>query len=95
MRSRCHAGRFSKNTPRIAEIVAHGIFRPKSEPITAIGDPPTGNADGDSGADGPPKWQCEIGEETADREDDPEHFALHGKILAGRDVVNAAATTTR
>src|SRR5258708_28447006 len=52
------------------------------EPIAAVGDPPTGHADRDGGDDRPPKWQCQVGDETNDREGHPEDFALHGIILA-------------
>jgi hypothetical protein len=52
------------------------------EPIAAVGDPPTSHADRDGGGDGPPKWQCHVGDETNDREGHPKDFALHGIILA-------------
>ena len=52
------------------------------EPITAVGDPPTGHANRDCGGEGPPKWQCEVGDETEGREGQPKDFALHGISLA-------------
>ena len=59
------------------------VSNSNSEPIAAVGDPPTGYAYGDCGDEGPPKWQREVGEKAADGKDDPKHFALHGNILAG------------
>jgi hypothetical protein len=56
-------------------------FHFKLEPIAAVGDPPTGYADGDGGDECPPKWQREVGEETADRKGYPKDFALHENIV--------------
>jgi hypothetical protein len=56
-------------------------FHFKLKPIAAVGDPPTGYADGDRGDECPPKWQREVGKETADRKGCPEDFALHENIV--------------
>jgi hypothetical protein len=53
----------------------------KLKPIATIGNPPTGYADGDGGEECPPKWQREVGEETADRKGNPKDFALHECIV--------------
>ena len=52
------------------------------EPIAAVGEPPTGHANRDRGGEDPPKWQCEVGDDTKDREGYPKDPALHGTILA-------------
>src|SRR5258707_13683203 len=52
------------------------------EPITAVGDPPTGHANRDRGENGPPKRQCQVRDETNHRKRHPKDFALHTIILA-------------
>ena len=47
------------------------------EPIAAVGDPPTGDADRDRRDEGPPKRQCQVGDKRNDRKRDPKDFALH------------------
>ena len=52
------------------------------KPFGTIGDPPTEGERRNSGSDGPPKRQDEIGEETYDGKADPEHLALHRASVA-------------
>lgn len=54
------------------------------EPLTAVGDPPTGHANRDRGEEGPPKWQGHVGDETDDHESHPKDLALHGIILTAK-----------
>jgi hypothetical protein len=56
----------------------------RSKPIAAVSNPPTREANRDGGDDRPPKRQRQIGDEPADREHQPEHFALHVPILTTR-----------
>jgi hypothetical protein len=52
-------------------------MRVSSEPIAAVGDPPTSHANRDCSGEGPPEWQCQVGDQTAHRKRHPKNFALH------------------
>jgi hypothetical protein len=51
------------------------------KPITAIGHPPTEDANWDGCCQGPPGWQAKIRDQPQYRKGDPEHLALHALIL--------------
>ena len=52
------------------------------EPVASIGNPPTHIDDRNSGRQTPPEGKNEIGDQSENREGDPENFALHFRILA-------------
>src|SRR5271163_1885621 len=52
------------------------------KPVRAVGDPPGEHTDGDGGADGPPDWEGEVGDEAEGGEGHPEDFLLHKGIVA-------------
>jgi hypothetical protein len=54
----------------------------KLEPIAAIGDPPTHNANGNGCRQRPPKWQNDISQQAQADESDPKDLSLHSLILA-------------
>jgi hypothetical protein len=62
---------------RTAEI----WIRKSSEPVTAIGKPPTRNTERDCGEQGPPERQDEVRNQPRDAPGDPEDLLLHGTIL--------------
>jgi len=76
--------KFMRNCEHIREFHRVRVFAARAvlEPIAAVGDPPAGHPDRDGGDDGPPKRQCQVGDETNDHEGHPKDFALHGIILA-------------
>ena len=60
----------------------HVARQPRLKPLAAIRKPPASHADGQSGGDGPPERQRQVGDEPHDREGHPKDFALHEMILA-------------
>ena len=48
-----------------------------SEPVGAVGDPPTGGKDGDGRGESPPEGQQQVGDKAKRGEGKPEHLALH------------------
>ncbi len=54
----------------------------KLEPVAAIGNPPTHNANGNGCRHCPPKWQDEISQQAQAGESDPKDLSLHSLILA-------------
>jgi hypothetical protein len=58
------------------------FFRSLLEPIAAIGDPPTHDANGNGCRHCPPKWQDEISQQAQAGESDPKDLSLHSLILA-------------
>ena len=59
-----------------------GIRSVKLEPVAAVGDPPTEDADGNGSQQRPQDGQAEIRYQSQRHEDAPEDFALHFTILA-------------
>ena len=51
------------------------------EPVAAVGQPPTGDADRDGGRQGPPERKRNVGDQAEDSEGGPEDFSLHDPIL--------------
>lgn len=56
-------------------------MRRRSEPITAVDDPPGKEEYREGGGDSPPQREQKIGEQAEDREDHPEYFFLHWECL--------------
>lgn len=59
------------------------------EPIASVGDPPGCDDDRNRGAEGPPKWQHEVGQQSEKDEAEPEDFSLHGMILCPTHIEEA------
>src|ERR1700722_8400767 len=56
----------------------HSSIASDLEPVAAIGHPPRGKTNGDSGGAGPPERKQEIGHQPKQDEDHPEYLFLHG-----------------
>jgi hypothetical protein len=56
------------------------------EPVAAVSQPPTGDADWDGGRQGPPERERDVGDQAEDGEGGPEDFSLHDPILNRRSV---------
>lgn len=57
------------------------------EPTTSVGNPPTGEANGNRGEQRPPERQEQIGRHTQDKEGRPKDLFLHTLILTARSMV--------
>src|SRR5205085_12160607 len=65
------------------------------EPVAAVGDPPGGKNDWDSGGAGPPEGKQEISQQPKQHEDRPEYLFLHGNADLGSSTASNHPMRTR